>query len=159
MPEQPVTEQRYDIFFRGEALEGFAIETVKANVAQLFKASPEKTEQLFSGKVVPLRKDLDKATAAKFKQALDKAGAKIYIKLAAETAPAPATAAAAPAAVAPAARATPASPAPTPAAAPAPASAWPRYSTSRKSIPPLRHLLPGPATFQRRRSGLTSLKG
>ena len=80
-----MSEQRYDIFFRGEVLEGFALETVKASVAQLFKASPDKIDQLFSGKVVPLRKDLDKATAAKFKQALDKAGAKIYIKLAAES--------------------------------------------------------------------------
>lgn len=112
-----MTEQRYDIFFRGEVLEGFALDTVKANVAQLFKASPEKLEQLFSGKVVPLRKDLDKATAAKFKQALDKAGAKIYIKLvadaAATTAPAPAPSASpAPAVPAPAAPAVAAAPRP-----------------------------------------------
>lgn len=82
-----MSEPHYDIFFRGEILEGFELDAVKASISQLFKASPEKTEQLFSGKVIPLRKDLDKATAAKFKQALDKAGAKIYIKLAADAAP------------------------------------------------------------------------
>ena len=80
-----MSEQRYDIYFRGEALEGFTIDTVKNNVAQLFKAAPDKVDMLFSGKVVPLKKNLDKPTAAKFKQALDKAGAKIYIKLSAET--------------------------------------------------------------------------
>jgi hypothetical protein len=86
-----MSEQNYDIFFRGEVLEGFDLDTVKTQVGQLFKASPEKVEQLFSGKVIPLKKDLDKPTAAKFKQALEKAGAKIYIKLAAEAAPAYAT--------------------------------------------------------------------
>jgi hypothetical protein len=78
-----MSEQHYDIFFRGETQEGFELTKVKANVGQLFKASPEKVEQLFSGKVVALRKNLDKATAAKFKHALESAGAKIYIKLAA----------------------------------------------------------------------------
>lgn len=78
-----MSEPRYDIFFRGETLENFQIEQVKTQVGLLFKASPEKVEQLFSGKVVTLRKDLDKATTLKFKQALEKAGAKIYIKAAA----------------------------------------------------------------------------
>jgi hypothetical protein len=82
-----MSEQHYDIFFRGEVLDGFELDAVKTQVGQLFKAPPEKVEQLFSGKVIPLKKDLDKATAAKFKQALEKAGAKIYIKLAAESAP------------------------------------------------------------------------
>jgi hypothetical protein len=84
-------EPQYDIFFRGEILGGFELDVVKANVGQLFKASPDKIEQLFSGKIIPLKKDLDKATAAKFKQALEKAGAKIYIKLAAGQVTEPAT--------------------------------------------------------------------
>lgn len=76
-------EPNYDIFFRGETLENFEVDAVKQAMAQLFKASPEKMDQLFSGKVVALKKDLDKPTAAKFKQVLEKAGAKIYIKAAA----------------------------------------------------------------------------
>ncbi len=96
-----MSEQHYDIFFRGEVLDGFEPDLVKTNVGQLFKASPEKLEQLFSGKIIPLKKDLDKATSAKFKQALEKAGAKIYIKLAAGVAP-----------ISPTANAQPASPAP-----------------------------------------------
>lgn len=86
-----MSDPRYDIFFRGECLDGFDLDQVKQQVGLLFKASPEKVEQLFSGKVVALRKDLDKATALKFKQALDKAGAKIYIKAAENTASASAT--------------------------------------------------------------------
>lgn len=70
----------YDIYFRGECLEGFDAEHVKRQLALLFKASPEKMQLLFSGKVVALRKGLDKAGAIKFKQILEKAGAKIYIK-------------------------------------------------------------------------------
>lgn len=70
----------YDIYFRGECLEGFEPQHVKRQLALLFKASPEKIQQLFSGKVVALRKNLDKASAIKFKQIVEKAGAKIYIK-------------------------------------------------------------------------------
>lgn len=84
--------QHYDIFFRGEVLDGFTIDQVKTGIAQLFKASPEKIEQLFSGKVVALRKGLDKPGALKFKQALENAGARIYVKLAAEESPTETTA-------------------------------------------------------------------
>ena len=73
-------EQLFDIYFRGEALDGFAPQQVQQNVAKLFKASPEKVQQLFSGKVVALKKSLDKATALKFQTVLKNAGAKIYIK-------------------------------------------------------------------------------
>ncbi|NRB41854.1 MAG: hypothetical protein HRU20_25835 [Pseudomonadales bacterium] len=75
-----MSEQLFDIYFKGEALEGFPIAQVQQNVARLFKASPEKTQQLFSGKVLALKKNLDKTTAIQFQSALKKAGAKIYIK-------------------------------------------------------------------------------
>lgn len=91
-----MSEPRYDIFFRGECLENFNPEQVQQQVGLLFKASPEKIRQLFSGKVVALRKDIDKATTLKFKQALEKAGARIYIKAAA-AAPASTTASTSPA--------------------------------------------------------------
>lgn len=77
-------EQRYDIYFRGEVNDGFKPDDVKSGFGQLFKASPEKIEQLFSGKVVALKKGLDKPTTLKFKQALENTGAKIYVKLATE---------------------------------------------------------------------------
>ena len=79
-----MSEPSYDIYFRGEILEGFDADQVKRNIAQLFKAPPEKVAALFSGKVVALKKGLDKPAAAKFQQALKNAGAKIYIKQAEE---------------------------------------------------------------------------
>lgn len=83
-----MSEQRYDIYFRGECLDGFDDNQVKQGIAKLFKATPDKVQVLFSGKVVALKKGLDKATAIKFKQALEKAGARIYIKAAAGSQPA-----------------------------------------------------------------------
>jgi len=73
----------YDIYFRGECLAGYEPQQVKQQFALLFKAPAEKIQPLFSGKVVVLRRGLDKAGAIKFKQALEKAGAKIYVKAAA----------------------------------------------------------------------------
>ena len=71
---------RYTILFKGEAIEGADINIVKAHFAKLFKANDTKLAQLFSGKVVALKKDLIKSDAAKFQQLFKKAGAKIYIK-------------------------------------------------------------------------------
>lgn len=78
-----MSEQRYDIFFRGECLDGHSPESVQQAVGQLFKAGPDKTRQLFSGKILALKRNLDKPSAIKFKKALESAGAKIYIKAAA----------------------------------------------------------------------------
>ena len=75
-----MSEQLFDIYFRGEILDGFTVSQCHQNIAQLFKASPEKVQLLFSGKVVALKKGLDKPTALKFQQALKNAGVKIYIK-------------------------------------------------------------------------------
>ncbi len=75
-----MSEQRFDIFFRGEARDGAEISQVKANFVQLFKAPAEKIEPLFSGKSIPLKKNLDRASAIKMQNALKKAGAKVYIK-------------------------------------------------------------------------------
>lgn len=87
-----MSEQLYDIYFKGESLEGFAEALVRQNIGQLFKAPPEKVQQLFSGKVIALKKGLDKTTALKFQAALKKAGAKIYIKQASAAQPASAAA-------------------------------------------------------------------
>lgn len=70
----------YDIFFRGEALEGAPLATVKAHFAKLFKADDAKLAHLFSGKVIALKKQLSKEDALKYQQLFKKAGAKIYIK-------------------------------------------------------------------------------
>ena len=70
----------YDIYFRGEILDGFQLNDVKSNVAKVFSADTEKVNSLFSGKVCLLKKKIDKQTALKYQTALKKAGAKIIIK-------------------------------------------------------------------------------
>lgn len=76
-----MSEPRFDIYFRGECLQNFQAEQVKHVFCQIFKAPAEKINPLFSGKPVALKKALDKATAIKFKQAFEKAGAKVYVQL------------------------------------------------------------------------------
>lgn len=75
-----MSEPRFDIIFRGECLNNFPMEQVKQQFATLFKASPEKIEQLFSGNPVTLKKELDRESTLKFKQHFEKIGAKIHIK-------------------------------------------------------------------------------
>jgi len=70
----------YDIYFQGEALEGFDIDLVKQNMAKLFQANAQTLAALFSGKTVLLKKDLGKDDAVKYQTLLKKAGAKIIIK-------------------------------------------------------------------------------
>ncbi len=65
----------FNIIFRGRVQQGAAPETVRANLARLFRISPEKVEALFSGQRVVLKKDADQATTMKFRAALKQAGA------------------------------------------------------------------------------------
>jgi len=65
----------YEVAFSGQIAEGADLDKVKANVAQMFKADDAKLAQLFSGKRVVIKKDIDKQTALKYQAALTKAGA------------------------------------------------------------------------------------
>lgn len=69
----------YDIYFKGEILEGFVEADVRASLQALFKAPASKIDQMFCGKAVAIKKDVDKATALKYQNALKKAGAKPLI--------------------------------------------------------------------------------
>ena len=66
---------RYNIYYAGQLLEGEQLETVRARLAKLFNADEQTLERLFSGKAQLLKRDCDKATALKYKQAMEKAGA------------------------------------------------------------------------------------
>lgn len=74
-----MSEARYDIYFRGDLLEGFYADFVKADMAQLFKTDPERLDAFFSGKPQPVKLKVDRPTAAKYKAALEKIGAKPII--------------------------------------------------------------------------------
>lgn len=74
-----MSEARYDIYFRGELLDGFYADFVKADMAQLFKTDPARLEAFFSGIPHPIKLKVDRPTAAKYKAALEKIGAKPII--------------------------------------------------------------------------------
>ena len=74
-----MNEPRYDIYFRGDLLDGFYADFVKADMAQLFKTDPARLEAFFSGTPQPVKLKVDKPTAVKYKAALEKIGAKPII--------------------------------------------------------------------------------
>lgn len=84
-----MSEQQFDIIFRGDIVFGHQLADVKARLQQLFKADAAKVDALFSGRPVPLKRGLDQASAQKYKEALIKAGAQVDIVAAGETKPTP----------------------------------------------------------------------
>lgn len=65
---------RYDIYFTGKLVEGYTSLQAQQQFAQLFKMTPEKAAQLFTGQPQLIKRNIDKAQALKYKQALHKAG-------------------------------------------------------------------------------------
>lgn len=89
-----MSEELYEVAFSGVIIEGADLEQVKAKVGAMFKADATKLTQLFSGKRVVIKKDIDQATANKYKSALTNAGAVCEVKSLSETvSPAPVSAA------------------------------------------------------------------
>lgn len=78
-------QQRFDVSFKGELLPGFELDQVRRSLGQLFKANEAQLNKLFSGQLCSVKKDVDKATALKYQQALKKAGAKPLISKAGES--------------------------------------------------------------------------
>jgi hypothetical protein len=73
-------ETLYNVYFAGEVLPGHQAANVREGLATLFKASDATLDKLFSGSPQLVKRECDKATALKYKQALERAGAKPLIK-------------------------------------------------------------------------------
>ena len=95
-----MSEELFEVAFSGQIADAADLQQVKAKVAAMFKADEEKLAHLFSGKRVVIKKNIDQATANKYKTALNNAGAICEIKslltppaevAAAEKTPTPAT--------------------------------------------------------------------
>lgn len=67
----------YNLIFQGEIIDGTSLEEVKSNISRLFKADADKTAQLFSGKPIIIKKNLDEESSKKYLSILNKAGAVI----------------------------------------------------------------------------------
>ncbi len=75
-----MSDELYEVAFSGEIAEGADPEAVKAKVGAMFKADANKLAHLFSGKRVVIKKNIDQATAQKYKTALSNAGALCEVK-------------------------------------------------------------------------------
>ncbi len=73
-----MSEARFKIVFAGELMPGASLDSVKANLAQLFKSDLNKIEHLFSGKPTALKRELSEDEADKYLAALRKAGALVH---------------------------------------------------------------------------------
>jgi len=69
------TGTTFDILFRGELAADSSLEQVKVQVAESFRLDEAAVNQLFSGAVVSLKRNIDRAAAERIYQRLSEAGA------------------------------------------------------------------------------------
>lgn len=76
-----MNQPRYKIVFDGQLMPEMPLETVKDNLARLFKSDPARIDSLFSGNPVALKRDLEENEANQYLNALQKAGANVRKEL------------------------------------------------------------------------------
>jgi hypothetical protein len=91
-----MSDQLFEVAFSGQISDGANLDEVKVRIGKMFKADDVKLAQLFSGKRIVIKKNIDQATAAKYESALNRAGAECEVNPMSGTAPAATTAAATP---------------------------------------------------------------
>jgi hypothetical protein len=74
-----MSDQLFEVAFTGQISEGANLDEVKARVGKMFNADDAKLAQLFSGKRIVIKKNIDQATAAKYQTALKSAGAECEV--------------------------------------------------------------------------------
>jgi len=73
-------DTRYNVYFAGQLLDGRQLADVREKLGKLFNADQQTLDKLFSGKAQLLKRDCDKATALKYKQAMERAGASPIVR-------------------------------------------------------------------------------
>lgn len=73
-------DTRYNIYFAGQILEGHDLAAVRAKLGKVFNADDQTLDKLFSGNTQLLKRECDRDTALKYKQAMENAGAQPIIK-------------------------------------------------------------------------------
>lgn len=71
----------YRIVFDGELVPGMSENTVRSNLATLFKSDSAKVDRLFGNGPINMKRDLSAAEADRYVQALERAGAKVRKEL------------------------------------------------------------------------------
>lgn len=91
---------RFDVYLTGRLTPGLDPATAAERLAQLFRSTPQVMANLVNGKPQVLKRGVDQATAAKYREALQRAGVEAAVREAAPAQTAPAAAATATADVA-----------------------------------------------------------
>lgn len=87
----------FEVIFAGELMPGAQRAQVQENLARLFHADPQRIAALFSGRRMVIKSNLDAESAEKYRQTLERAGARVEIATLAPQPAATATPAPAPA--------------------------------------------------------------
>ena len=74
-----MSEELFDLIFRGEVVKNVDVGQARKNVQQLFKIPAAKVDALFSGKPVVLKRGLTMDVANKYRVAIKKAGALVNV--------------------------------------------------------------------------------
>lgn len=80
-----MSQEKFNLVFTGELVPGFELSQVKKNIQLLFRIDEAKTDILFSGRAIELKKNLDAETANKYRVAIKKAGARVSVVQSAQT--------------------------------------------------------------------------
>jgi len=75
-----MTEQHYRVVFEGGILDGYEVDEVRRNLANLFKVSEDKIERFFWGKRLGVKKAVDYQTAMKYLEVFEKAGLRCSVE-------------------------------------------------------------------------------
>ena len=70
-----MSDELFEVAFSGQISDAADLDDVKAKVAKMFNADEAKLAQLFSGKRIIIKKNIDQQTAAKYQTAIQRAGA------------------------------------------------------------------------------------
>lgn len=77
-----MSEERFNLVFKGQLAKSADMNTTVRNLAQLFKIDSQKAKALFGGQITILKRDLDMDTANKYRAAIKKAGAIAELQIA-----------------------------------------------------------------------------
>ena len=84
-----MAESKFDIQFAGALVPGAEASAVRERLRDLFRLSPEALDRLFSGQPIVIKRDLDAATATRYRDAFRAAGAILRLTPSPDTADTP----------------------------------------------------------------------
>lgn len=73
-------DQQFDVLFRGDIVPGQSLPAVKSALAQLFKATDDRIDAMFSGKPVVIKSNVDEETAKRYQALMKKSGAVAQVR-------------------------------------------------------------------------------